>query len=213
MQKNTRITQKQINQFIENNLYLKEDYKLVGIDKNLSSYMSKIDNSWFCFINKDNKKSTHDYIKVILKRGITELVQSTNKCTNIGFNPSEQKWYGWSHRAIFGFGIGSECKQGDCGFNSSNKEDFIEDCLRFWGDTDMDDTYKVNPIAEEGTQDGRLGIWVRYTYNDKVPNELMRGQISGIFSEYPEKWGRGQWTAKTIEDAKQMAIDFAKGVN
>jgi hypothetical protein len=34
-----------------------------------------------------------------------------------------------------------------------------------------------------------------------------------MFSEYPEKWGKGEWTAKTIEDAKQMAIDFARSVS
>ena len=26
----------------------------------------------------------------------------------IGFNPEEEKWYGWSHRAIHGFGIGDK---------------------------------------------------------------------------------------------------------
>ena len=36
---------------------------------------------------------------------------------------------------------------------------------------------------------------------------------SGMFSEYPEKWGKGEWVAKTIDDAKQMAIDFARGVS
>ena len=68
-------------------------------------------------------------------------------------------------------------------------------------------------IAEEGTQDGKLGIWVRYTYDDKTPNEKSRGQISGVFSEYPKKFGKGEWVAKTIEDAKQMAIDFNRGVS
>lgn len=32
---------------------------------------------------------------------------------HIGFSPRDQKWYGWSHRAIFGFGIGDEVKKGD----------------------------------------------------------------------------------------------------
>ncbi len=27
---------------------------------------------------------------------------------SIGINPQEQKWYGWSHRAICGFGIGDK---------------------------------------------------------------------------------------------------------
>ena len=179
-------------------------------DDDSKIYYSKVDNSYLTRVGMEKE------LNFLLKRGITEQIQDgfgKSKTSCIGFNPIEKKWYGWSHRAIFGFGIGSNCKQGDCGFNSSNKEDFIEDCLRFWGDTDMDDTYKVNPIAEEGTQDDRLGIWVRYTYNDKVPNELMREQISGIFSEYPEKWGKGEWVATTIEDAKQMAIDFARNIS
>ena len=165
-------------------------------------YYSKLDGSYLGRVGMEND------LNYLLKLGITEQVQS-----GLGFNPIEQKWYGWSHRAIFGFGIGSECKKGHCHFEPSNVDEFKEDCLRFWGDTDMEETNKVNPIAEEGTQDGRLGIWVRYTYDDKIPNEEMRGQISGVFSEYPEKFGKGEWVAKTIEDAKQMAIDFARSVS
>ena len=173
-------------------------------------YYSKVDGAYLTRVGMEN------YLNFLLKRGITEQIQDgygePNTCC-IGFNPIEKKWYGWSHRAIFGFGIGSECKKGDCHYEPSNKEDFKEDCLRFWGDTDMDETYKTNPIAEEGEQDGKLGVWVRYTYNDKVPNEEMRGQISGVFCEYPEKYGKGEWVAKTIEDAKQMAIDFARNIS
>jgi len=33
------------------------------------------------------------------------------------------------------------------------------------------------------------------------------------FTPYPEKYGRGEWTAETLADAKQMAIDFNKGVS
>jgi hypothetical protein len=32
---------------------------------------------------------------------------------NIGFAPTTNKWYGWSHRAIFGFTVGDMVKQGD----------------------------------------------------------------------------------------------------
>lgn len=71
------------------------------------------------------------------KHGIVKKIHS------IGFSEKEQKWYGWSHRAIYGFGIGSKVKKGDCAY------------------------------TEE----------------------------------------RGEWTAKTLEDAKQMAMDFAKGVD
>jgi hypothetical protein len=173
-------------------------------------YYSKVDGSFLTRVGMEEK------LNFLLERGITEQIQDgygepTTSC--IGYNPIEQKWYGWSHRAIYGFGVGSECKKGNCGFESSNKEDFKEYCLRFWGDTDMEETHKVNPIAEEGMQDGKLGVWVKYTYDDKVPNHKMRNKIYAIFSEFPEKWGKGEWVAKTIDDAKQMAIDFARGVS
>lgn len=157
-----------------------------------------------------------DNLNFLLKRGITEQIQDgygEPQTACIGFNPIEQKWYGWSHRAIFGFGFGSECKKGHVHYHPSNKKDFIEDCLRFWRDRDIEETNKLNPFSEEGMQDGRLGVWIKYTYDDKTPNEKMRGQISGIFSEYPKNWGKREWTAKTLDDAKQMAIDFARGVS
>lgn len=65
-----------------------------------------------------------------------------NVCS-IGFSTKDGKYYGWSHRAIFGFKIGSKCKKGDCHY-------------------------------------------------------------------LPEK---GEWIAKTFDDAKQMAIDFADSVS
>lgn len=33
------------------------------------------------------------------------------------------------------------------------------------------------------------------------------------FTPYPEQWGRGEWEALTLEDAKQMAMDFAESVS
>lgn len=173
-------------------------------------YYSKVDGAYLTRVGMENE------LNFLLKKGITEQIQDgygEPKTCCIGFNPIEQKWYGWSHRAIFGFGIGSECKKGHCHYKPSNKEEFREACLQFWGDRDMEDTHKINPIAEEGKENGKLGIWVRYTYNETTPNVNMRGQTGEIFSKYPEKWGKGEWIAKTIEEAKQMAIDFAQGVS
>lgn len=48
-------------------------------------------------------KPTH---KTPMEKGILRPCQ-------IGFCEDEQKWYGWSHRAIFGFGVGDEVKEGD----------------------------------------------------------------------------------------------------
>jgi hypothetical protein len=35
-----------------------------------------------------------------------EKADPEHSIASIGFNPSKQKWYGWSHRAVAGFGIG-----------------------------------------------------------------------------------------------------------
>ena len=64
------------------------------------------------------RKPFAEYVEVIKKKineskdffeehGIKET-----KC-GVGFSEKEQKWYGWSHRARYGFGIGSKCKKGD----------------------------------------------------------------------------------------------------
>ena len=50
-------------------------------------------------------------MKFFAKHGISKVYGGS-----IGFSEKEQKWYGWSHRAIYGFGIGSKVKKGDCGY-------------------------------------------------------------------------------------------------
>lgn len=41
--------------------------------------------------------------------GITKFIGST------GFSEKDQKWYGWSHRAIYGFKIGDKIFEADYG--------------------------------------------------------------------------------------------------
>lgn len=60
-----------------------------------------------------------DYIGVprsarylIVKRGIApqKLTPESITCS-IGYSTKDGKWYGWSHRAIYGFKVGSVCKK------------------------------------------------------------------------------------------------------
>ncbi len=166
-------------------------------------YYSNVDGSFLTRVGMESE------LKFLLKFGITEQVQDgygEPKTACIGFNPIEQKWYGWSHRAIFGFGIGSECKKGNCGFIPSNKEEFINETLSFWGESE----YSVEtPIAI----DKETGVLITYVYNDKVPNKSLRGTTYEHFVEYPKTYGKGEWKAETLDDARKMAIDFAKGVS
>ena len=46
--------------------------------------------------------------RFLAKRGITpELATLKHSVCSVGFNEDEQKWYGWSHRAICGFEVGN----------------------------------------------------------------------------------------------------------
>ena len=147
----------------------------------------------------------------------------------VGFSPKDNKWYGWSHRAMFGFTIGSVCEKGHCHCLPENKEEFLASVIEFWKDDYHSNTTAIHdrqeimhsePISpgeaeQKSVPSGKFqdGVTVSWLYNDSVPNKSLRGTISSLFTAYPEKWGNGEWVAKTMGDAKQMAIDFNEGVS
>lgn len=75
--------------------------------------------------------------KFFNKHGIVpQKIDSTYKVDSIGFSEKEQKWYGWSHRAIYGFGIGTKSKPGNVGYELLKKENgpleakTLDDCKK-----------------------------------------------------------------------------------
>ena len=171
-------------------------------------YYSKFDNSYITRVGME------DSIAHLVKRGITEQLQH-----GTGFSPSEQKWYGWNHRAIYGFSIGSKVSRGDCAYFPTCKEDFVQELLKFW---EVDDgiwreceepettcTKTMVSLDDNYIQDGEVGFML-------VTETKFRGAdrdyAHNNFTPYPEQYGRGEWVAETLEDAKQMAIDFSSGV-
>lgn len=53
-----------------------------------------------------------------VKYGIApELSDEDHQVCSIGYSEREGRWYGWSHRAIYGFKVGDKVKEGDCGYN------------------------------------------------------------------------------------------------
>lgn len=56
-----------------------------------------------------------------------EVYRDENNTCSIGFCKKEQKWYGWSHRAIYGFGVGDTIKEGDCAASSGYIEEYINE--------------------------------------------------------------------------------------
>ena len=82
--------------------------------------------------------SPRDARFLILKKGLDpETIQPLRNDPNgnggfgltaqIGFNDEEQKWYGWSHRAIYGFGVGDAVKEGDVCSTSGWTDEYLAD--------------------------------------------------------------------------------------
>jgi len=165
---------------------------------------------------------------MLIHYGVTEQfspVVPNSNVASIGFNPIEQKWYGWSHRMIQGFGIGSEVGPRSCAFVPSSKEEFEAQLRGFWDDGvtrpcgnketatlhDLSVTRftkfehdVVNPITDE--------LGAQFAYETTFASGRPPLQFED-FAPYPNPWGRGAHTATTLEEAKEMAIAFALDVS
>lgn len=68
------------------------------------------------------------FIALLKKREIyPQKVKESHCVCSIGFSEKEQKWYGWSHRAFCGFGIGHIAKEGDCHTTSGWTEEYLKE--------------------------------------------------------------------------------------
>jgi hypothetical protein len=53
----------------------------------------------------------------LAKHGVEE------KECGLGFSEKEQKWYGYSHRGVYGFGIGDKVKKGHLGYREDGPKE------------------------------------------------------------------------------------------
>ena len=160
-------------------------------------YVSDFDGSYITRVGMEGD------IAFLAEREITE--QLTH---GVGFSPKDGKWYGWSHRAIYGFEVGSTCRKGDCHYVGSSLDEQREAAIEFWkGEWCID----VRCTGISNTGDDKY-FDIEWDYTDEVPNKKLRGTV-GTQRHYIKPLGRGEWDAVTMEDAKQMAIDFNKGVS
>src|SRR5690606_34272658 len=120
-------------------------------------YVSLVDNSYIGRVGYE-----HD-LKFLYEKNMKHVqsAKKENKCSaTLGFCENEQKWYGWSHRAFFGFGIGSEVKKGDCAFKAKDKEEFRIQWLNFWDDDiHKNGVFKITEVAQKNNS----GIIISYT--------------------------------------------------
>ena len=67
-------------------------------------------------------------LEKLLDRGIIpELASPKNNTCSIGKSFHDGKWYGWSHRAIYGFEVGDKVKEGDCCAESGLTDEYLKD--------------------------------------------------------------------------------------
>ena len=235
--------------FKKNGYTTVEEYFVVDTkdpDFNLGRVWVDDKNKFLCVDEEYNLKDW----KFLLKYDITKFNHST------GFSESSQKWYGWSHRAIYGFGIGSTVKRGDIAYEPDSEEDFINDHVNFWlddsdksdksndhiirelvyidkdcfnpddngeievaeiaeiaevGDT-LDTTVQTKKVQTNFTSKGYKGCLISIKTSFRGEQSGRKSYISDYWAMYPPKWGKGEWTAKTLEDAHEMAIAFAKNI-
>lgn len=212
------------------------------------------------------------FAKYLRKRGIkAQCISSEGHISSIGFCEKENKWYGWSHRAIFGFGIGSTVKKGNCAYTPATVEELYAEATEPEEDgyqnhkpeyvTKLEDGIRIeHPCTKflsfddiEAIEDEELKVKYKSQYSNKnnksydeakveydkrkeeirlarekeipsaeenkvIAEEGYLNNFNGLWVPaesqfYDVKVGRGEWTAQTMEDAKQMAIDFARSVS
>jgi hypothetical protein len=176
------------------------------------AYYSKFDDSYITLVGME------DNVKYLADKEITEELTH-----GVGFSPKDKKWYGWSHRAIYGFEIGSTCKKGDCHYTPKTPEDLIDEHAEFYAD--ISEECAERKRAECQILPDRSGIRI-LTTPIKLPMATMENIVEDLenIGSLPEvnlfedscyviECGKGEWTAKTMEDAKQMAADFNSGVS
>lgn len=81
----------------------------------------------------------------LFQRGV-RLIQKADTAHNtcsIGYHPQKAKWYGWSHRAMYGFGVGDSVKEGDCCASSGWTEEYLAE------HPDEDASLPVGYVAED----------------------------------------------------------------
>lgn len=91
-----------------------------------------------------NSKTAH---MLCVKRGIKpEKMSANNNVCSIGFCDKEQKWYGWSHRAIYGFGVGDVVSEGDCTASSGWTQEYLDEHPE--EDTSLPVGFKANNLDD-----------------------------------------------------------------
>ena len=101
----------------------------------------------------DSYIGTHDFLNFLESKSIMyPMTFGNGRVACIGFAPAQNKWYGWSHRAMYGFGIGDEVHEGDL----TNMSGFTDEYLSEHPDEDL--SLPVGFVAKNLNDAKRMAI-------------------------------------------------------
>ena len=101
----------QVKKFIEQNFTKRGDYVFPK------------DGNSKCSLHQEYDKGL---LRFFAEHGITKIMSAFgNNVPSLGYSASEEKWYGWSHRAIYGFKVGDKIKKGTCGYEEMKKRGLL----------------------------------------------------------------------------------------
>lgn len=144
---------------------------------------------------------------------------------SLGYSRLEEKWFGWSHRAIYGFGVGSTVKRGDCAYVPDNHTEMYDSVRSFFQEWDAnapeggdwrENKYTRNLAVAE--MDGVVIVSGEQEIQQYDEEPALDGALvptATTWQPFSERYplGKGEWTAETLNDAKEMACAFAQSVS
>lgn len=186
-----RVTKPMVNKWIERNTEILDGHYVSKVDQSKVVHTDLLDNG---------------YVKYLVRYGINDLHAVDGvEWACVGLSEDDGKWYGWSRSHIYGFEVGSSCEKTHIHYKPADKEGFMELQKALWVDPKH-----LNLVVDDITE---KGFAIKWDYSDDFPEEKLRGTKGYVPCNFPEEYGKGEWVAETMDDAHQMAIDFATRAN
>lgn len=146
-------------------------------------------------------KDAPNWVKAGVGHGIYTQVQNHKNDpsldANMLFSTPCSEWAAFNENNLLAsFQIGSTCKKGDIHFVPSNRKELFEQEALYWDKHgfEVESWQKCNETG---------GI----NFVLSIKNGQFKKPVEYL-AKPPKSYGRGEWTAETLEDAKQMCIDY-----
>ena len=190
----------------------------------MKSYQEQFEENYLFYNKKEREKShTLKHSKMFLtlsEMGVDKYYRVANKefFTDVAFSEKNQTWYAFSveRNKIYEFCVGLRITKDDFAYMPSTEEEVIDilinHCLKRYKDHVESFTYEiVEKLYDRGG--GTLLYKNKYlalslTFKKDI-NYTYAGETEIKYIVLDNKFGKGEWEAKTIDDCRIMAVQCA----